>query len=306
MWVFAPADSIDGVELRLRNLLKSPRPFSSARRPMTIIDSLPGSAYRNRVETIRRAIARGDVYQTNLTRRLEAGAVDPADLYHELTSPDPPRCSAMIRGDGWTIASASPEVFLRFDRRSGVAESRPIKGTVRRGDDDREAIASLCSSGKDAAEHLMIVDLVRNDLGKVAPPGRVTVPFYRTVRTLRYVHHLESTVRAEGLEEVSLGDLVAAIFPAGSITGAPKRAAVGMIRELEPVARGVYCGAIGYVDIRGRTELSVAIRTAIVTPESARYHAGGGIVWESDPAAEDDESIAKSAAFLRYIEGGSE
>jgi anthranilate/para-aminobenzoate synthase component I len=223
-----------------------------------------------------------------------------------MTGSEPPRCSAFLRGEGWTIASASPEVFLRFDRELGVAESRPIKGTVRREGAEEAEVEALRSSAKDAAEHLMIVDVVRNDLGKVAPAGRVWVPAFRTVRTLAHVHHLESTVRAEGLGDVTLAEMLGALLPAASITGAPKRAAVGMIRQLEPVARGVYTGAIGFHDFRGRTELSVAIRTAIVTPDSARYHAGGGIVWESDPAAEDDESIAKSAAFLRYVQGASE
>jgi len=307
MWIFGPPDSIDEDEARLRELLNR-RSISVqlSRSPLTIADSLAGSAYRENVEAIREAIARGDVYQVNLTRRFETATVDPSELYHAMTGSEPPRCSAFLRGEGWTIASASPEVFLRSDRLLGVAESRPIKGTVRREGNEDDEIRALRSSAKDAAEHLMIVDVVRNDLGKVAPAGRVSVPAFRTVRTLAHVHHLESTVRAEGLGNVTLAEMLAALLPAASITGAPKRAAVGMIRRLEPVARGVYTGAIGFHDFRGRTELSVAIRTAIVTPDSARYHAGGGIVWESDPAAEDDESIAKSAAFLSHVRGGKE
>jgi anthranilate/para-aminobenzoate synthase component I len=306
-WIFGPSDSIDSDEARLRELLKTnPAVAEISRAPLTLCDSLAGSAYREKVEAIREAIARGDVYQTNLTRRFETAAIDAAELYAEMTGSEPPRCSAFLRGEGWTIASASPEVFLRFDREMGVAESRPIKGTVRREGAEEAEVEALRSSAKDAAEHLMIVDVVRNDLGKVAPAGRVWVPAFRTVRTLAHVHHLESTVRAEGLGDVTLAEMLGALLPAASITGAPKRAAVGMIRQLEPVARGVYTGAIGFHDFRGRTELSVAIRTAIVTPDSARYHAGGGIVWESDPAAEDDESIAKSAAFLRYVQGASE
>lgn len=300
-WLFAPADSMDAYEERLLGLLSSRAPAPASRLEARMSDSFPGNTFCEGVEQIREAIARGDVYQTNLTRRFTADPADPADLYLALTEPDPPRCSAFIRGDGWTIASASPELFLQFDRLRGVAESRPIKGTVRRTGHDEAEIAALLSSRKDSAEHLMIVDLVRNDLGKVAPGGRVSVADYRTVRTLPHVHHLESTVRAEGLESVTLADLIGALFPGGSITGAPKRAAVGMIHRLEPVARGIYTGAIGFHDLRGRTELSVAIRTAVVTPQSTRYHAGGGIVWESDAAAEDDESLAKSIAFLRYF-----
>ncbi len=263
-----------------------------------LLDSFAPGAYSAAVNQIRQAIRDGDVYQVNLTRSFTLQQrVDPAALYRVLTAPQPPRSSAFLRGDGWTIASASPEVLLRFDRNTGVAESRPIKGTVRRGDG---SVAALLASEKDASEHLMIVDVVRNDFGKIAPPGAVSVPAFRTVQTLEHVHHLESTVRATGLEGRTLSDVLAALSPAASITGAPKRAAVRMIRDLEPVPRGVYCGSIGYIDFRGHAELSVAIRTAVATDREVRYHAGGGIVWDSNAEAEDDETRAKSAAFLRF------
>lgn len=262
-------------------------------------DSFARGAYGRAVEQIREAIRDGDVYQVNLTRSFTVHEHrDRGQLYRTLTGPHPPRSSAFIRGDGWSIASASPEVLLRFDRNTGVAESRPIKGTVRRG--QAGAVDALLASEKDASEHLMIVDVVRNDFGKIAPPGAVSVPAFRTVQTLEHVHHLESTVRATGLQGRSLTDVLAALSPAASITGAPKRAAVQMIRDLEPVPRGVYCGAIGYLDFRGHAELSVAIRTAVATEDEVRYHAGGGIVWDSDAAAEDDETRAKSAAFLKF------
>ena len=263
-------------------------------------DSFNGS-YVGAVNSIRSAIRDGDVYQVNLTRSFTlAQQCDAVALYDALTAPHPPRSSAFLRGNGWAICSASPEVLLRFDKNRGIAESRPIKGTVRRAHDDDAAIASLVNSDKDASEHLMIVDVVRNDFGKIAPPGAVTVSDFRTVRTLEHVHHLESTVRATGLHGLELCDVLAALSPAASITGAPKRAAVQLIRDLEPVPRGVYCGSIGYIDARGHAELSVAIRTAVATEHEVRYHAGGGIVWDSDPAAEDDETRAKSAAFLRF------
>jgi anthranilate/para-aminobenzoate synthase component I len=268
-------------------------------------DSLGDGLHRRMVERIREAIRDGDVYQVNLTRALSASMQgEPGDLYRALTEPEPPRCSAMIRGNGWSVVSASPETFLHIDRERGIAESRPIKGTVRRENDDRAEIAALLASAKDAAEHLMIVDVVRNDFGKVAPPGRVSVPTFRAVHTLAQVHHLESTVRAEGLRGMSVADVMAALSPAASITGAPKRAAVRMIREIEPVPRGVYCGSIGIVSAR-RATFSVAIRTAIVAGDRVRYHAGGGIVWDSDAAAEDDECTAKAAAFLRYVRGST-
>lgn len=265
-------------------------------------DSMANGAYQSAVEEIRERIARGDVYQVNLTRRFtsEAG-IDPVDLYLGMTGTKPPRCSAFLRGDGWVIASASPEVLLRFDPRRGSADSRPIKGTVRRTGDDRADENVLLGSSKDEAEHLMIVDLVRNDLGKVAPPGNVRVTEYKGLRMLEHVLHLESVVEASELGEGDLERLVHALFPGGSITGAPKRAAVHAIREIEPCARGVYTGAIGYVDRRGFAELSVAIRTAVIAGGKCRYHAGGGIVWDSDPEAEDRESFAKSIGFLEAL-----
>jgi para-aminobenzoate synthetase component 1 len=266
-------------------------------------DSLSDGGHRRAVDAIREAIRNGDVYQVNLTRAFSVNRVlDDAALYRSLTGAVPPRMSAFLRAPGCTIVSASPEVLLRFDRVEGWAETRPIKGTVRRGGDDPREIESLLASAKDAAEHLMIVDVSRNDFGKVAPPGEVSVSEYRSVRTLESVHHLESTVRATGLRDRNVADVLAALTPAASITGAPKRAAVQIIRALEPEARGVYCGSIGFIGSRF-VEMSVAIRTAIVTADAARYHAGGGIVWDSDAQAEDEESRVKSAAFLRYVGG---
>ena len=224
-------------------------------------NSLTDGQYANAVDRIRQAIRDGEVYQVNLTRSFSLQhRVDPAALYRALTAPHPPRSSAFLRGDGWSIASASPEVLLRFDRNTGIAESRPIKGTVRRGEGSAE---TLLASEKDASEHLMIVDVVRNDFGKIAPPGAVSVPSFRTIQTLEHVLHLESTVRATGQHGFELAAVLAALSPAASITGAPKRAAVRMIRDLEPVPRGVYCGSIGYIDARGHAGHSVPIRTAV-------------------------------------------
>lgn len=263
-------------------------------------DSLGDGAYGRAVERIRGAIRDGDVYQVNLTRALSVGrSRDAGALYRALAGAVPPRMSAFVRTPRCVIASASPEVLLRLDRAKGVAETRPIKGTVRREGDDAREIAMLLESAKDAAEHLMIVDVSRNDLGKVAPAGEVSVTDYRRVRTLASVHHLESTVRATGLRDRGLAEILGALSPAASITGAPKRAAVQMIRDIEPVPRGVYCGSIGFIGAR-TVEMSVAIRTAIATEHETRYHAGGGIVWDSRADAEDDETRAKSVAFLRY------
>jgi len=304
-FVFAPENEIRDRTREVETMLRSATGTETqhvAAAGSPIDDSLGGGAYGEGVAAIRRMIRDGEVYQVNLTRRLTVRAsLDPRAVYLALTKDGIPRCSALLSGDGWSIASASPEVFLRHDRIRGVAESRPIKGTIRRRGDDAAEIAALLGSAKDVAEHLMIVDLVRNDLGKVAPPGRVSVPHYLTVRTIPHLHHLETTVRAEELGDTSVARLFDALYPGGSITGAPKRAAVAAIRELEPCARGIYTGALGFIGVNGFSEFSVAIRTAVITAAETRYHAGGGIVWDSDAGAEDDESRAKSVGFLHAL-----
>ena len=298
-FLFAPDGEHEAYAARLACAPRQGHPAARS----TIHDSLGGGEYASCVDGIRSAIRDGEVYQVNLTRAFQADTpCDPARLYRALTGARPPRSSAFIRTDRCTIASASPEVLLSFDRVTGVADTRPIKGTVRRDGDEAREIEWLLRSEKDAAEHLMIVDVSRNDIGKVAAAGQVSVAEYRTVKTLEYVHHLESTVRATGLADRSATEVLAALSPAASITGAPKRAAVRMIREIEPVPRGVYCGSIGFIDGR-RVEMSVAIRTAVVTEDRVRYHAGGGIVWDSDAELEDDECRAKAAAFFGLMDG---
>ena len=280
----------------------------------TIRTSLDATDYESRVSEIRESIANGDVYQVNLTRSFTIdAALDPFHLYFALTGATtgaltgamPPRCSALIHGGDWTVASASPEVFLTYDALNGRASSRPIKGTIERTGDDAGDRARLLTSAKDAAEHLMIVDLVRNDFGKIAPAGNVSVPLFREVLELERLLHLESTVEVSGISEVPFEKLFSALFPAGSITGAPKRAAVRQIRELEPAPRGIYSGTIGFFDRGGVSQWSVAIRTAVVSARETRYHAGGGIVWESVPSLEENESRAKAAQFLSYAAGDS-
>lgn len=256
------------------------------------------------VEAVREGIARGDVYQANLTRRVVRQACVPARRLADLLWEDNPVPYAVHVETGTaSVVSNSPELFLDADLVSGRVASAPIKGTVPRldGGSEEAARARLLASGKDAAEHLMIVDLVRNDLGKVCVPGSVHVPALRDVRSFRHLHHLESTVAGRLRPGSSLSDLLAATLPAGSITGAPKRAALGFIRRLEPVARGPYTGAAGYVRGDGTAVLNVSIRTAVVVGGEVAYHAGGGIVWDSDPALEWAETETKSREFFRAL-----
>ena len=256
------------------------------------------------VGTIREEIARGDVYQANLTRRTARELrILPRRLADLLWNDNPVPFAICIETGRQAVVSNSPELFLDVDLDSRRVASAPIKGTVPRLIDGTEETAceTLLASEKDAAEHLMIVDLIRNDLGRVCEAGGVHVPTFRAVRSFRHLHHLESTVAGTLRPETRLSDLLIATLPGGSITGAPKRAALGVIRKLEPVARGPYTGTAGFVRGDGKAVFNVAIRTALVDGGTVSYHAGGGIVWDSDPLLEWEETETKSREFFRAL-----
>jgi anthranilate/para-aminobenzoate synthase component I len=256
------------------------------------------------VAAIRKGIARGDVYQVNLTRRtLRDLRVLPRRLADLLWKDNPVPFAICLETGRQAVVSNSPELFLDVDLHSGRVVSAPIKGTVPRFVEGSEetALETLLASEKDAAEHLMIVDLIRNDLGRVCKPGSVHVPTFRAVRSFRHLHHLESGVAGTLRGMASLSDLLVATLPGGSITGAPKRAALGFIRRLEPLARGPYTGAAGFVRGDGKAVFNVAIRTAVVEGATVSYHSGGGIVWDSDPLLEWEETETKSREFFRAL-----
>lgn len=246
-------------------------------------------------------IAAGDLYQLNLTLQVAVpwrrGGLSLARAL-ETATPGSAHAAYQRLPGGVEVVSVSPETFLRTDGARAV--TRPIKGTRPRGDGhaaDASAARALVASAKDGAEHTMIVDLERNDLGRVCVPGTVRVPDLARLERHPTVWHLTSTVEGRLREDVTLGGLLRATFPSGSVTGAPKRMAVARTRLVEPVRRGVYCGAIGVVT-RGLVDLSVAIRTAVVHGRVASYGTGGGIVADSDPGEEWAEAMAKAAAFL--------
>lgn len=256
------------------------------------------------VAAIREGIARGDVYQANLTRRTHRELrILPRRLADLLWDDNPVPFAICLETGRQAVVSNSPELFLDVDLHSGRVASAPIKGTVPRFVDGSEETAreTLLASEKDAAEHLMIVDLIRNDLGRVCEPGSVHVPAFRAVKSFRHLHHLESRVVGTLRGKVSLSDLLVATLPGGSITGAPKRAALGFVRRLEPVARGPYTGVAGFVSGDGKAVFNVAIRTALVEGGVVSYHSGGGIVWDSDPLLEWEETETKSREFFRAL-----
>lgn len=261
--------------------------------------------YEEAVARVIGAIRDGDVYQVNLSQRFTARVTAaPLDIHRELRRRSPAPYGAVVRAGDATILSSSPERFLRVTPDGGI-EARPIKGTRPRGDDaatDARLAAELRASAKDRAENLMIVDLLRNDLSRVCRPGSIRVPELFRLDSWATVHHLVSVVRGRLREGVGPEDLLRATFPCGSVTGAPRIRAMEMIAALEHVARGPYCGAIGYFGFGGEIDLSVAIRILVAHAGRVDFHAGGGIVADSDPADEYRETLAKARAIIGSLE----
>jgi para-aminobenzoate synthetase component 1 len=250
--------------------------------------------YVRAVERVRAAIARGDVYQVNLVQHVAAPfAGSPGALASRL-APLRPHNPTPFVGSGWAVVSASPELFLA--RRGQRVWTMPIKGTRPLGDAD-----DLTDSPKDAAEHVMIVDLERNDLSRVCQPGTVHWPELMAPRSLAGVEHLVSTVEGTLRRDVGLAELLAATFPGGSITGAPKIAAIDLIASLEPVGRGASMGALGTVRGNGDVDLALTIRTFALAAGRIHLWVGGGVVWDSEPDAEVDESWTKARPLLTAL-----
>lgn len=252
---------------------------------------------------IKQYLADGDCYQVNYTQRFSARAVgDPFDAYLRLRRLNAAPFAAFLRLPEAAILSSSPERFIEL--RGRAIETRPIKGTRARASDvvqDRALAEALARSAKDRAENVMIVDLLRNDLGKSCAVGSVTVPQLCAVESYARVHHLVSSVRGELRAEVDALHALRACFPGGSITGAPKLRAMQIIEELEPTRRGIYCGALGYVSQDGQMDTNIAIRTLLFQRERLYCWAGGGIVMDSELDAEYQESLDKAAALLNVF-----
>lgn len=275
----------------LERAFASPVPVPPVPTSESWATSLDRLEYEQRVRTIQELIRAGECYQVNLTRQLAGPALNPIALYAATASGNPaPHTMFWRDGTDAAIVSASPEQFLRRD--GSQVQTRPIKGTAARA-------ARLRTSEKDRAENVMIVDLARNDLGRVCVPGSIDVPELCRVETHPGLVHLVSTVRGELRPGVGLGALLRATFPPASITGAPKPRVMQAIEDLEPVRRGVYCGAVGWIDAdHGRAELAVAIRTFTCTETATTFGVGAGITIDSDPAAEWSETELKAARLL--------
>ncbi len=280
---------------------RPPTPFRVLGR---VRSNLSHGDYRSAVARIQHYLREGDCYQVNLAQRFSAPAEgDPWEAYLQLRQINPAPFGAYLSNPACQVLCSSPERFLRVNGRD--VETRPIKGTAPRGRDPIEDLMlgdALRHSTKDRAENLMIVDLLRNDLGKVCAIGSVHVPRLFELERFARVQHLVSTIRGRLADGRTALDLLRACFPGGSITGAPKLRAMEIIEELEPQRRGVYCGSIGYVGFDGAMDTNIAIRTLVHSDGVARFWAGGGIVADSDAESEYRECYHKAAALLDLLE----
>ena len=263
--------------------------------------------YLSTVQRAKAYIASGDIYQVNLSQRLSTSTdLPPAELYVRLRQLSPVPYGAYLHCGDFHILSASPERFLHFSPSCRTVETRPIKGTRPRGltpELDRKLATELLHSEKDLAELLMIVDLERNDLGRVCEIASIHVPERVALESYSNIHHLVATVRGTLRSDADRIDLLKSCFPGGSITGAPKIRAMELIDELEPTNRGVYTGAIGYFGFDGTMDLNIAIRTCILKEGRAYFHVGGGIVADSEPDAEYQETLDKASNWMAVLEG---
>jgi para-aminobenzoate synthetase len=290
---------IETTERRLAALSPLPAPRAVAAPPL--VPRRPRARYRADIEACKRYLTAGHSYEICLTDAFATETdADPFELYRALRQANPAPFAAYLRFGDLAVLSSSPERFLQVDRH-GRAEARPIKGTSRRGAtlaEDAHLAAELRDSEKSRAENVTIVDLMRNDLGRVCDLGSVEVPDLMRIESFETVHQLVSSVSGRLRRELTPIDAVRACFPPGSMTGAPKRRTMEIIDELEGAARGVYSGAIGWFGLGGACDLSVAIRTIVLDGERASVGAGGAIVIDSDPGDELAEMRLKADASL--------
>ena len=271
--------------------------------PPEVRSTMPDGMYQRAVQVAKEHILAGDIFQVVLAQRYDIDLqADPFDFYRVLRQVNPSPYMYFLRHDGVTIAGSSPEPMVQVLGRKVI--SRPIAGTRRRGrteEDDRRMAGELRENPKEVAEHIMLVDLARNDVGRIARFGTVSVDELMTLERYSHVMHLTSEVTGELVEGKSPVDVLRATLPAGTVSGAPKVRAMEIIDELEPVKRGPYAGVVGYVDFSGNLDTAIAIRTMFVGPTGASFQAGAGVVADSVPDDEDLECRNKAAALLAAV-----
>lgn len=306
-----PGDGRDAIERRRAQLEAEfdRTPAMGVLRADEVVRCVTSAEHRARIQRCREHITQGTLYQANLAHRFTCDAEGaPLDWYTRLRHVNPAPFMGFASWETGALLSASPELLFEFDGR--VARTRPIKGTSPRSSDpseDEHRKRALLASTKDRAELAMIVDLERNDLGRVARSGAVWVEGFPTLESYARVHHTTADVVAEVRPGLDACDLLAALFPGGSVTGAPKLSAMDVIAELEREGRGFFCGSLGFVDTRGHAAFNILIRTLLWRPRTAShtssvgefsFRVGGGITWSSDPDAEDRETLDKAAGLI--------
>lgn len=292
--------------MKLTLELEVPTPFQKTWRPLEVTSDVSEADYCATVQQVIDHIIAGDIYQANYSRRLRATLPQQAtayDLYERLREVNAAPFAAFIHTPTGIIASASPERFLKLNQKQ--VETKPIKGTRRRSSDpvaDQQAAEELLASEKDRAENMMIVDLMRNDLSRVCKPHTIQVPRLLALESYATVHHLVTTVVGELEDNYDAVDLLKATFPGGSITGAPKIRSMEIITALEGRARGPFYGAIGYLGFSGVMDTNIVIRTFVIQGKQVTFQVGGGIVADSTPQQEYDESTTKALGLIKALQ----
>jgi anthranilate synthase component I len=277
-------------------------PIEASSQALTSLKEEPAELFLERVAAAQAHIAAGDVYQVNLSRAWHgrrAHDISPAALYARLRRANPSPFGGIAQLPWMSVLSTSPERLVEC--RDGQVQTRPIAGTHPRVGNDSQVIAALSAHPKERAEHVMLLDLERNDLGRIAKAGSVTVDEYAIVESYAHVHHLVSNVRGRLRADVSPIDVIRAVFPGGTITGCPKVRCMQIIAALEGEARGAYTGSCGYLGLDGSLDLNILIRTATLAGEEVTFRTGAGIVADSDPLRELEETRAKARGLLRVL-----
>ncbi len=297
-------EMIDLLVAKLRGPLRNSHTTEPSSSTVDFVSNMPRQSFEDAVEKAKEYVRSGDIIQVVLSQRFSGNlTVDPFDVYRVLRTLNPSPYMFFLRCDDTVVTGASPEVMVR--KEGERVELRPIAGTRPRGttyEDDLNLSEELLADPKERAEHVMLVDLGRNDLGRVCKSGSVEVSELMVVERYSHVMHIVSNVRGLLNAGMDAFDLVKATFPAGTLSGAPKIRAMEIIDELEPVRRGIYGGAVGYVSFTGNMDLAIAIRTLVVKDGKVHLQAGAGIVADSDPVAEWQETVNKAMAVRRAIE----
>jgi anthranilate synthase component 1 len=298
----AHAAMLDAIGIDCELAMAMPAPVAW-RAPVSVSEDDPGR-FTDGVRRILDYLAAGDVFQVNLSREWRArfdGPLDPAQLFARLRNHNPAPFAGLLAMEGCAVVSASPERLVCV--RGDDIQARPIAGTRPRfdGDDDAARVRELVGHPKERAEHVMLIDLERNDLGRVCRPGSIEVDELMVVESYSHVHHIVSNVRGRLRERVTPGEVIRAVFPGGTITGCPKVRCMQVIAELENADRGAYTGAFGWLNGDGDLDLNILIRSAEVEGDTVRFRTGAGIVADSDPARELDETRAKARGMLRAL-----